>query len=325
MGNPMRKEFVSLVVTALMIVPGLASADIADSLSGTIGIGTVVINSGNNLNPDGSKKRLNNLDSGADRETALRPLILPRVTWDVGEPEGIKYYLTTDPPIDEVGGFAFHLGASYEVGKAGILDTGVFFTPFEKAWKNPYITGVDREETDTTKYGFRVGLNRIMGTGFRAQLVYLNDDVDDDDIGGVMPELARDGAVYSLNLNYSYYIGKNLELRPRVSIRNGDYDGEANSFMKYKIDFEARYKTGQWMIIPRVSFSHSDFEETNPIFDKTRKNDSYGANLMATYMAPFNWEKWSATCLLALSKGDSNIDFYDTEAMTLGMMLSYHF
>jgi len=321
----MKEKLISLVTIILMTAPGLASAETTDSLSGTIATGAIVIDAGNNLNPAESDERLNNLDSGPDRKTTLLPGILPEVTWDVGEPEGMKFYLTTDPPIDEVGGFSLNLGASYGIGRAGILDTAVFFTPFEEAWKNPYITGVDREETDTTKYGFRIGLNRIMGTGFRAQLVYLNDDVDDDVIGALIPELARDGAVYSLNLNYSYYVSKNLELRPRVSIRNGDYDGEANSFMKYKIDFEARYMTGQWMIVPRVYFSHSDFEETNPIFGKTRDNDSYGISLMTTYMAPFHWEKWSLTCLVSMSKGDSNIDFYDTEAMTLGGLLNYHF
>lgn len=321
----MKEKLISVVATALITIPGLASAEITDSLSGTIPIGAIVIDAGNNLNPNESSERLDNLDSSADLKTNYLPGILPEVTWDVGEPEGVKLYLTTDPPIDEVGGFSVNLGASYGIGRVGIIDTAFFFTPFEEAWKNPYITGVAREETDTTKYGFRIGMNRIMGTGFRAQLVYLNDDVDDDVIGELIPELARDGAVYSLNLNYSYYVSKNLELRPRVSIRNGDYDGEANSFMKYKIDFEARYMTGQWMIVPRVYFSHSDFEETNPIFGKTRDNDSYGISLMTTYVAPFNWEKWSLTGLVSMSKGDSNIDFYDTEAMTLGGLLNYHF
>jgi hypothetical protein len=321
----MKELLISVCATALIYLPGLSAAGLTDSLSGSIGLGAIVIDSGNNLNPQGSEKRLDNLDSAADPETTFLPAILPEVTWDAGQPEGVKFYLETDPPIDEVGGFALNLGATYETGKAGILDTAVFFTPFEQAWENPYITGINRKETDTTKYGLRIGLNRIMGTGFRAQLVYLNDDVDDDVIGELMPEMARDGAVYSLNLNYSYYVGNNLELRPRVSIRKGDYDGEANSFRKYKIDLETRYMTGQWMIVPRVYYSHSDFEETNPIFDKTRKNDSYGASLMTTYMAPFNWEKWSTTCLLALSRGDSNIDFYDTEATTFGGVLSYHF
>ena len=321
----MKEKLISVVALLFMTAPGLASAEITDSFNGSIGLGAIVIDSGNNLNPEGSKKRLDNLSSAADPVTTFLPAILPEVTWDAGQPEGIRFYLATDPPIDEVGGFALNLGASYKIDKAGILDTAVFFTPFEKAWENPYITGMNRKETDTTKYGFKIGLNRIMGTGFRAQFVYLNDDVDDDVIGKLMPDLARDGAVYSLNMNYSYYIGNNLELRPRFSIRHGEYDGEANSFMKYKIDLEARYMTGQWLIVPRVFYSHSDFEETNPIFNKTRKNDSYGASLMTTYMAPFNWEKWSATGLLSISRGDSNIDFYDTEATTIGGLLTYHF
>lgn len=321
----MQGKFISVVTMAFMALPGLAAAGITESLHGSIGFGAIVIDAGNNLNPDESNKRLDTLESAPDRQTTFLPGILPEVTWDVGDPEGMKFYLTTDPPIDEVGSFSLNLGASYGIGKAGIINTAVFFTPFEKAWENPYLTGIDREETDTTKYGFRIGLNRIMDTGFRAQFVYLNDDVDDDVIGELIPELRRDGAVYSLNLNYSHYIGENLEIRPRVSIRKGDYDGEANSFMKYKIDFEARYMTGQWMVVPRVYFSHSDFDEINPIFNKTRENNSYGISLMTTYMAPFDWEKWSVTGLVSLSEGDSNIDFYDTEAMTLGGLLNYHF
>lgn len=318
--------FLLAAATLLPLSSEAADNDAApDSLSGMVGIGMMVIDSGNNLNPDGSKKRLDDLDSGADRETTYLPMILPKATWDVGEPEGAKLYFTTDPPIDEVGGFAFSFGSSFELDAVGILDTALFFTPFEEAWKNPYVIGTDREETDTSKYGLRVGMNRIMGSGLRVQLVYLNDDVDDDDIGELVPELARDGAIYALNLNYSIYLSEEIELRPRLSVRYGDYDGEANSFIKYKIDLEARYKTGKWLIAPRLNYSHSDYDQTHPIFDKTRDNDSYGISVMTTYMAPLDFEEWSVAALLALSKGDSNIDFYDTESLTFGGMLNYHF
>lgn len=321
----MNKKLINAVALIIMTTPVLVSAGNAETWNGSIGLGAIVLNSGNNLNPEGSKKRLNNLNSAADPETSFLPVVLPEVTWDVGQPGGVKFYLTTDPPIDEVGGFAFSIGSTYQAGDVGILNTAVFFTPFEKAWKDPYVTGMDREETDTIKSGLRIGLNRIMGTGLRAQFVYLSDDVEDDVIGNLTPELARDGAVYSLNLNYSYYVSTNLELRPRVSIRKGEYDGEANSFIKYKMDLAARYTTGQWMIVPRLYYSYSDFDEIDPIFNQTRKNNSYGASLMTTYMAPFGWEKWSVTCLLAMSVGDSNIDFYDTEATTVGGVLTYHF
>jgi hypothetical protein len=43
--NPMKEKIINVVVTALMTVPALASADITESLSGTIGIGAIVIDS----------------------------------------------------------------------------------------------------------------------------------------------------------------------------------------------------------------------------------------------------------------------------------------
>lgn len=99
----MKEKLIGAVALTLMTTPGFALAEITDSLSGTISIGAIVTDSSNNLNPDGSKKRLDNLDSSAYRETTLLPGIIGRVTWDVGEPDGMKFYLTTDPPVNVKG------------------------------------------------------------------------------------------------------------------------------------------------------------------------------------------------------------------------------
>lgn len=322
----MEKSILCFVLTLGMCSSvNLVSANEPDTFSGSIGLGGLIIDSGNNLTPESSERRLNNLNSAADRESSGIVILLPRFNYDIGAPEGLKLYLVTEPPIDEVGGFAFNLGAAYTLPEIGTLDASAFFTPFEEVWANPYVTGVDRVETDTSKYGVKIGLNKIMGTGLRVSFVYMNDDVDNDIAGSVMPDLARDGAVYSLNMNYSFHPTRTLELRPRFSIRTGDYDGEANSFTKYKFQLEARYMTGRLMISPRVYYSHSEYDKVHPVFNTTRDNDSYGISLMTNYMKPFNWQNWSVTGLLGLSKGDSNIDFYDTEAVTFGGFMNYHF
>lgn len=313
------------LLTGLQFTQVVNAADEGGSFSGTIGAGAIIIDSGNNLNPNGSKRRLESLDEAAERETTAIAIILPRLTWNVAGQDGLKVYFLTDPPIDEVGGFALNLGASYRVEGVGVIDGAAFFTPFVEAWQDPYLVGVDRQETDTTKYGMKIGLNRIAGSGFRVNFVYLNDDVDTDIIGTMMPDLARDGAVYSLNMNYSLYPAKGLEIRPRVSFRKGEYDGEANSFSKYKFELEARYMTGSLMVTPRVHYSYSGYDKEHPVFKKTRDNNSYGISLAANYMAPFNLQDWSVMALLSLSKGDSNIDFYDTEAITFGCLVNYHF
>jgi len=62
----MKEKLISVVALILMTAPGLASAETTDSFNGSVGLGAIVTDSGNNLNPEGSEKRLDNLNSAAD-------------------------------------------------------------------------------------------------------------------------------------------------------------------------------------------------------------------------------------------------------------------
>ena len=158
-------------------------------------------------------------------------------------------------------------------------------------------------------------------------MVLMEDDVDVDRIGEITPELARDGFVFAFNANYSFYISKFFEVRPRFSYKIGDYDGESNSFSKVKFDLEARYTILEWRltIIPRLFYSRSEYDEINPIYAETREDNGYGANILLNYSAPFGYKDWSLQGLLGVSKGDSNITFYDTEAINTGVFAVYKF
>ena len=321
----MKKITSAMLVFGLISSPNLVTAEERDSFTGSIGLGAIVIDSSNNLNPNGSEDRLNDLSSSAEGDSSVQSLLRIRTTWDVRALDGLKMYLSTTPPIDEVGGFAIDLGSTYRLSGIGVLVGGLFISPFAEAWEDPYLVGVDREETDTSKFGAKIGLNRIMGSGLRLGLVYMIDDVDDDVIGERISELARDGAVYALNMNYSFYPTDNLEIRPRLSVRQGNYDGEANSFTKYKAGLEARYSIDNITIIPRAYVSHSEYDEMNPLFNETREDEGYGLSMVINYMAPFNFTNWSVTGIASVSEGDSNIDFYDTKAFSFGAFVSYNF
>ncbi len=316
---------ISLLMISASISVAAEETEDFDRFEARIGLGVILIDSGNNLNPKGSKAYLTDLNYAAKKELMTLPMILPNVAYDIGDQGGLKLHFDTTPPIDEVGSFVFNFGGSYSIPEIGTFDIRAFASPFSEAWQDPYITGVARKTTDTSIYGASIAFNKIMGTGLRVNMVYMNDDVDEDVIGDLMPELARDGAVYALNANYSFYISKTFELRPRLSIRKGEYDGESNSFTKYKIDLEARYRVGRLVLIPRIFYSHSKYDEINPIFNETRENDSYGFKFMANYIAPFGLRNWSTQALLGYSKGDSNITFYDSEAMNIGAFLTYRF
>lgn len=295
------------------------------NLAGRISAGFMVINSSDNLVPDSSEEYLDSLNSGAEKKSSYLPVILGKATWDVGEKEGVKLFFDTDSPIDKAGSFVFNLGGSFSSPGSTIYLISAFASPFGEVWKNPYLTGARREETDTTKYGVKLAVNRIMGSGFRINFVYLHDDVDDDEIGTLIPDMARDGAVYAVTGNYSYYHSKSLEIRPQLSLRLGEYDGESNSFMKYKTSLEARYMEGRFLVAPEVFYSYTDYEEVDRIFDTSREDESYGITLKANYMAPFGFEKYSIMVLTGYSRGESNIDFYDAEGENFGLFLNYNF
>jgi hypothetical protein len=295
------------------------------SFEGSVGIGVMFLNYSDNLDPNGSKKQLESLDAEADKELTVMPFILPSLEYDIGKPDGGKLYLNTEPAIDEVGGFAINLGYSHPVVSLGTADVSVFINPLERAWKNPYLTDVRRESTSSSRYGAKIALNRILDTGLHLNVVYMNNDVDDDVIGELQPDLARDGAVYALNANYSLFSSPSFELRPQLSVRKGEYDGESNSFIKGKFDLEARYAIDKITFMPRVFYSHSTYDKIDPIFAKTRTNDGYGAMMIVSYKAPFDLENWSLQGLVGYSRGESNITFYDTESVSGGIFMSYRF
>lgn len=323
MNKTIFSTYCTLVFFLLFI--GSAYAEENGSLTVRLGLGFMVIDSGNNLNPDGSDKIIQSLDDGADRETSVIPLLLPSLTWDIGEKDGAKIFFDTEPPIDEVGGLALNLGSSYLNAAGTQYQLSIYATPFEEVWKNPYLTGAPREDTETTKSGVKLAANRILGSHFRINFVYMVDEVDDDEIGEIEPDLERDGAVYSISTNYSFHPTENLELRPQISFRLGEYDGDSNSFQKVKASLKASYTMGRVVLKPEIFYSYSEYDEIHPLFQKTRENDSYGANVMVNYMGPFGYRDWLVMGMAGYSKGDSNIDFYDTESINFGLFLIHMF
>ncbi len=294
-----------------------------EKFEGTVGIGLIFVDKSDNLNPDGSKKRIAGLDREADEETSALLFLMPDLRYDIGAPEGGKLYLNTRPPIDEAGGFAINFGAVKPIADVGTLDAGVFLTAFDRVYKNPYLTEVDRESTSSVRFGAKAGLNGMFGTGWSLNAVYMYHDIDDDLIGRLEPNLARDGAVYAIVTSYELYSSPNWGLQPRFTVSKGDYDGESNSYVKGRIELEGRYSGERLTLLPQLSYSHAAYDEIDPIFDKTRKNDGYGATLILSYASPFGLENWALQGLAGYSRGESNIAFYDTEALAAGIFMTY--
>lgn len=292
-------------------------------IEGTVGIGIIFVTASDNLDTKASKKWSEGLDREADRQSYALPFVMPNLSYDIGAPDGGKLYLNTKPPIDDVGGFAINLGGTLPLAGVGTADIGVFLTPFDRVWKDPYLTAVGRESTSSAKFGAKAGLAKMFDTSLGLSAVYMSHEVDDDVIGRLQPDLARDGAVYALVADYEILATQTFGLQPRLTVSKGEYDGESNSFVKGRIELEGRYSNDRLTLLPQVFYSHATYDKIDPIFAETRQNDGYGAMLIVSYAAPFQLERWALQGLAGYSRGESNITFYDTEAVSAGIFMTY--
>ena len=307
-----------LVLCSILLMVSTAAAEKQNKLHGWIGLGGIAVY-------DRSESYLKNLDSAPGKKLTTLPMILSEIKYDIGSPGGLKWHLDTKPLIDEAGDFSIISGLSYRFEKILHLQTGIFFSPFENAWKNPYETGIERDSTHTSIMGVKVELKRILESGLKADFVYLNEDVDEDLIGQMTPDLRRDGNVYALSLNYRFYAARFWEFYSHLSIRHGDYAGPSYSFDKYKLAFSAGHAFGALMLLPEMFFSYKGYDRRHPIFDRTRIDHSYGFNLKINYLKPFGLDDWSVKAKLGYGRTDSNIIFFDDECLEFTVFLSYQF
>ncbi|THB79667.1 MAG: DUF2860 domain-containing protein [Desulfobulbaceae bacterium] len=330
MSTLMKNMFLSatfVMVLTLVFCPTLLASqptESTDTFSGRVGLGFMFINSGNNLNPNGSEKRITNLDDSADPKLNVIPFIAPSFTYDAGEPGNFKLFFNTRPAIDEVGSFSFNLGGTYPTD-IGVVELSAIVAPFERVWENPYQLNTNRTTSPTSNYGTKLALNRIMNSGFHANIVVINRDVDDDIIGDIEPDLQREGQVYALNINYLKTFSRSFGIRPRFSIRKGEFEGESNSFTKVKLSLDGRYTHQKFTVLPQVSYAYKKNDKVHPIFNETKEENALELRLLMSYAEPFDLEDWAAQMLVSYSYGDVNIDFYDTEALTTGVFLVYNF
>lgn len=319
------KAFICTFVTIPLLTASICSAYQESDFTGDLGIGIMLIDSANNLNPGSSKKIITNLDNSADKELATVPIILPALKYYPDKAKPLHYTLTSRPPIEESGNFALSFGAASVIEQIADVSVALFIAPFGELWKNPYLTDTPRDETDNGKYGGYLALDKILATSFRTALSYYRNDVEDDIIGAITPQLARDGNIFTASLGYAVDIVPTFSLTPALSYSLGDHDGEASSYSSYGIKLGVRYFSGKMALFPEISYRYTEFDAIHPLFQKKREENKFSLNVMLQYADPFGMEDFVFSAVAGYSIGDAGIDFFDTESARLGLSMVYRF
>ena len=234
--------------------------------------------------------------------------------------------------------YAQQLGVKQEIGRFGLLQGGILFSGIPaKVWKDPYLVDQNRDETSRSSNGGRLAWDRIFGSNFQLQYTYRNIDISSEKSGDSLgltssekDRLDRDGDRHIGEVLYRFNFANRHRITPAFIYSRDDLDGDAMASDAYSFQLTYGYLSDPFVITLNGLIGTADYDKKNPIYDKTQDDDIYGLQGQLFYKNPWGWTLFGSNPMnfyveAAYAYTDSNIDFYDQEAImaTGGVFLKW--
>lgn len=198
-------------------------------------------------------------------------------------------------------------------------------------WEDPFAINEPRQETDSTIKGIRLQYDRILGSNFSAELSGGKQEIDSEKSGQkhFSPEeqalLVREGDILFTQLSYLKPINRSQILRGAVSYTRVAADGNAMANDTYGAEIGVIQMLSSSSLALTLSYDRAEFDETNPVFNQRQKDHRWGVFLAYEYREPFGWEDWGLISLAGYNESNSNIAFYDEDALLISAGINYQF
>jgi hypothetical protein len=231
--------------------------------------------------------------------------------------------------------FSQAIGLRKQWDETGIFEGAFLFNsiPIE-VWEDPYLVGAKREETDRTSTGGRFSWSRIYNSNFHATYSYRDIEIDDE-LSGTWPTLGltsaeqallnREGDHHQAELLYTHPLGDNQWIGPAIKYDHYGLDGDAMSNDVYSVMLSHTYATEKWRLVTNLLYGYADYDERNPIYQKTQDAHRYGISTTLLYPNFFNVENLTGILGVGYLNENANIDFYDTEIIAVTASTMYTF
>ena len=235
------------------------------------------------------------------------------------------------------------LGVKQGIGSLGILQGGFLFSGMPaKVWKDPYLTGEDRDDTKRNSTGARLTWDRIFGSWFQVQYTYRKVDIDSEKSGDSLVQtvitsserqlLERDSDRSTVDIAYRFHFAKHHTLGPAFIYTHDDRDGKAMKNDAYDLQLTYAYfnRNNPFSFTGNAYIGQAEYDEDNPIYDKEQEDDRYGVQGTLYWENPWGWSLLGSNPMNffiggAYAKTNANIDFYDQEAImgNVGVFLKW--
>jgi hypothetical protein len=186
----------------------------------------------------------------------------------------------------------------------------------------------NRNETSRPSNGGRLVWDRVFGSQLQAQYTYRKIDISSEKSGDSIPRLTsskrvrlkRDGDRHVGEALYRFNFAKTHTLAPAFIYTREDLDGDAMANDTYDFRLTYAYFGDPFVITANGFFGKADYHKKNPIYGKTQDDDRYGVQGNLFYKNPWGWRLFGSNPMnfyvsAAYVDIDSNIDFYDQEAI----------
>ncbi len=309
-----------LVVCCVPVVFAQGPKEVRPGFSARVEAGVGYVTSTDQLDAD-ADKRADDLRSNADRFSNVLPLVLFNLRYTFESKRQV--YFGTKRESGGPPGLA--LGAVLPLDDGSKLDAAVFGKPFEEVWKDPYLDGLRRSDTNKTTYGAKLEYSDILGTPVGVAYSVAHVDVDDDEIGARFDALERDGWVHEAEAEYPFPLGRGMSIVPSFQFTVGDLDGNANSYKGYQLKLGLRrFSTGYGFNL-FAAVGVNDYDRTHPVFDKSRDDTNYSAFGVFTFSDLFGREALFCNLIAGYRHRDSNIGFLKADTFLGGLTIGYKF
>jgi hypothetical protein len=282
------------------------------------------------LGYDLSEKKINSLDDSPDSQSNGLVLVPFSLQYTFASTR-TQLFLGTD--LTDLIRFDYtqQLGVKQEIGNLGILQGGILFSGIPaKVWKDPYVVDQNRKDTKRTSNGMRLTWDRILGSQLQVRYTYRKIDISSEKSGDFLglnsaekSRLKRDGDRHKGEVAYRFNFAKRHTLAPAFIYTNDDRDGDAMKSDSYDFQLIYAYLGDTFSFTGNAFIGWADYDDKNPIYDKKQDDDRYAIQGTLYYKNPWSWSLFGSDPMnffvnAAFAETNSNIDFYDQEAILVG-------
>ena len=280
----------------------------------------------------GESQRIDSLDSQASSSgSRITPNLDLRYTFAESQTQLFLGNVIQDALMLD---FTQQFGVRQEMGNKGIGSVAYVFSGIPgEVWRDPYQTGSDRDDTDRTSSGLRLGWDGIWGSPVSATYTYRSIEIDKEHSGESITwltdaeraELDRNGDSHELGLTYNWRLENGSQLTPGLTYRRYAADGEAASYDRFGGQLTYALLQRKYSLITNMLVNRVEYDGVNPVFGRTVEADEWALNATFMWHQLLDVDQLSGLVSASYGESDANVGFFDTDLSQVSAGLLYRF